>query len=351
MNDSFNTAAFLDMDSIHKANEVLQFPKELLEAIQRAITLIKNNKSLINQALACHDLLLQFTKEPTLRNEVITQLTSAEKQMGDQAGMFAAVLIISTLPHVRSFYSSKGIPDSTLIDTYSDLYVWMKHHHHKNGHWGLSELGWILNLVQCRIFKIGRLQYIHTQWEQKIRVYRHTTTGSLQALSEAFEKNGGLHIVGYPITLQGEVQQQVVELYSQEWELILAEGSPVLELHIQEGGKLNPELSKDSMQGATRFFKNYFPDLQIDAFVCSSWLLGPSLLQVLPAESNIIQFQKLFHLVHAFQDDNEIFKRVFGEKPSDLSLAPRDSGLQRAVIDHALSGKHFDQAVGFILND
>ena len=36
-----------------------------------------------------------------------------------------------------------------------------------------------------------------------------------------------------------------------------------------------------------------------------------------------------------------LFERVFGRRYDDISAAPRDTALRRAIIDHMLAGGHF----------
>jgi hypothetical protein len=40
---------------------------------------------------------------------------------------------------------------------------------------------------------------------------------------------------------------------------------------------------------------------------------------------------------------------VFGNKPADLSQAPRDSSLRRAILDHLQAGNSMHKGMGFIL--
>ncbi|MEC0227100.1 acyltransferase domain-containing protein [Paenibacillus alba] len=335
----------------NEVNPILQLPDAIWEAYDLAVDKINNNEQLREHATLCHHRLLQLLEGDSNSDELIPLLSSVESEMGEQAGMFAAVMIFAIIPFVQKQYRAIGIPFSILVDTFTDLHVWMNDYYGKHGRWGLSQIGWILHHVQCRLFKIGRLQYIHKpRWEMKVWVYLQHGTGHLQIVANVKEPTSH-EIVGNPISSRGEVMPQMIQLDPKEWKLVLFEDTPVLEVHIQEGGKLSSELCKESMHEAVRFFKTYFPDKTFAAFVCSSWLLGPSLRQVLSSESNIVQFQKLFTLVHADVDKDEIFQRVFGEKPVDLHSAPRASSLQRAVLDYAISGKDFDQGVGFLYLD
>jgi hypothetical protein len=103
------------------------------------------------------------------------------------------------------------------------------------------------------------------------------------------------------------------------------------------------------MEMAKEFFPRYFPEKAFDAFACGTWLFDPQFQQLLPASSNIVRFQKEFYLYPFKGDDSGTFHFVFGEKPSDLSLAPRDTLLRRKILEHIAAGGHFYAEGGFIL--
>jgi hypothetical protein len=65
----------------------------------------------------------------------------------------------------------------------------------------------------------------------------------------------------------------------------------------------------------------------------------------LPTTSNIVRFQREFYLAPLPNaDDSQLFERVFGERPKDLSGLPRDTSLRRSVLDYVDAGGRFHGA-------
>jgi hypothetical protein len=82
--------------------------------------------------------------------------------------------------------------------------------------------------------------------------------------------------------------------------------------------------------------------------VCTSWLLDEQLADYLPADSNIMRFQRRFTLTDdAVVDDHEPLRFIFRRVPADLGKLPRDTTLQRALVDHLERGKHWRIRTGW----
>ncbi|MDG4834367.1 acyltransferase domain-containing protein [Solwaraspora sp. WMMD1047] len=123
-------------------------------------------------------------------------------------------------------------------------------------------------------------------------------------------------------------------------------GGPAIDLHIPEAGPLRPEAVEASLDRARRFFPRHFPDEHYPAFACGSWLLDPQLREYLPADSNILHFQRRFEL-EPYQEsegpdaDVEVLRFVFRTIATPLDELPRRTALQRAAVDHLLAGRHW----------
>ncbi|GLY50608.1 hypothetical protein Lesp01_42640 [Lentzea sp. NBRC 102530] len=128
-------------------------------------------------------------------------------------------------------------------------------------------------------------------------------------------------------------------------------GDSALSLHVPDAGPLAPQLVDASLDAARAFFPRHFPDEHYSAFSCGSWLLDPQLREYLPADSNIIRFQRRFELEpHAELDgidaDVEVLRFVFRTLTTPLDRLPRRTLLQRAVLDHLEAGHHWQWRVG-----
>ncbi|BCB89960.1 hypothetical protein Psuf_072730 [Phytohabitans suffuscus] len=122
--------------------------------------------------------------------------------------------------------------------------------------------------------------------------------------------------------------------------------STVIDLHIPESGPMTPEAVTASLDEARAFFPRHFPDERYTAFACGSWLLDPQLLEYLPEDSNIVRFQRRFEL-EPYQEpqwldaDVEVLRFVFRTLTTPLDQLPRRTALQRAIVDHLKSGRHW----------
>ena len=123
-------------------------------------------------------------------------------------------------------------------------------------------------------------------------------------------------------------------------------GESNLDLHIPEAGPLTPEAVTKSLDLARMFFPRHFPDEHYPAFGCGSWLLDPQLQEYLPADSNIVRFQRRFEL-EPYQEpegldcDVEVLRFAFRTLSTPLDQLPRGTALQRAIVDHLTAGRHW----------
>ncbi|KAB1946088.1 hypothetical protein F8271_07770 [Micromonospora sp. ALFpr18c] len=123
-------------------------------------------------------------------------------------------------------------------------------------------------------------------------------------------------------------------------------GGETLALHVPDAGPLTPDAVDASLDEARAFFPRHFPDEHYEAFSCGSWLLDPQLREYLPAESNIVRFQRRFELTPYEEQegpdaDVEVLRFVFRTLSTPLDELPRRTALQRAVVDHLRAGRHW----------
>lgn len=358
---------FLSRVFIDEANEYFQLPESVMQAFYEEIDRINADSELQQLAREMHGLL--YGAEGN-KEEAIGRL----QRMGTEAGMFAAVVYASGLPAVKELYASKGMPMHVLKETLSDMGIWMQHHEQKYGSWGLSELGWLNRHFSGGIYKLGRLQFMPRTYRVKANVFRSRSGGRLIALSDegvlfradgqadgtngvydpagswaSVYENDGLTIRGYRLSPYGYAIREPIELDAREWEQVLKEGDPVLDVHIPEGAKMTHELCRDSYRQAAAFFAEFLPEHAAKAFTCTSCLLSPQLRLLLPDSSNIVKFQSDYYCTPVVSDEKQTFERVFGAIPEDLSQAPRDSALRRAVLDHVMAGHAIHGGSGFIM--
>lgn len=359
---------FLEKTFVDEWNHLLKLPEPALQAYRDETERISADRGLQTLAISLHEMLLRGGRGWEDAAERLM------KRMPED-GMFAAVVLGSCVPHVSERYQSLGIPQTILADTLSDFRLWMEQHRKRFGEWGLSEVGWLIHHLSGRLYKLGRLQYMPIPFTGKIKAFRHRQSGELAVLSGpgvSFRRDGRvmetdgredtgkgwktvLHetescVTGHRILEGGEAEPETVRLEMREWELVLQEGDLVLDVHIQEGGSLNEADCAASYGMAETFFDaNEIGGRGFKAFVCTSWLLSPQLRKVLPDSSNIVKFQREYHLIPSCSNDDQLMERVFGGRPEKLSDAPRDTTLRSRILDAMLQGVSFQGGSGFKL--
>ncbi|MDO5084513.1 MAG: acyltransferase domain-containing protein [Arachnia propionica] len=113
---------------------------------------------------------------------------------------------------------------------------------------------------------------------------------------------------------------------------------PFVGVHIPETGPLTPDLVDASLDAARVLVPRLFPEHPAQEFRLTSWLLDPLVIDALPPESNLARFARRFEIIDDGEPDPRdafffVFHTELRLQPVDLSGLPRDSSLQRAVLD------------------
>ena len=75
---------------------------------------------------------------------------------------------------------------------------------------------------------------------------------------------------------------------------------------------------------------------------CRSWLLDPALAEVLPADSNIVRFQRRFALESEGEQANgDILGFVFYTYDPDIDKLEPKTTLERALVARMRAGEHW----------
>ena len=305
-----------------------------------------------------------------LKNDADLQSDFADIYNG-APGMQVVLSLLVHFPALKDKYSAYGIPDNVLIDTVSDIPIWMNHCMRFTGKWGMVDIGWLKNHFSFQLFRLGRIQFKAAPSAINARVYK-SGTGSVialapegmkyNALGEADGTNGVFDesawtasvtetedsISGYPILRNGLAQRACVTLKKSDWSIALLPGDSILEMHIPEGEPLNPQAVRQSIEIAPAFYNEYLNVSGIKAFTCISWLLDWAFAEM-RSGSNIAAFHKMMYCVPAVDDDSAMHERVFGYHIDNWCQAPTDTALRRAVKDWYTQSRLCRGAQGFIL--
>ena len=249
--------------------------------------------------------------------------------------MLYLLLYLDGVPGLVFHHEQRGIPEDVTRSTLSDIGTWARAHK-TNGlspvhlraaktdassaSWGLSNLSWPMLSLTGEILRVGRLQHKKGTFDAPFAVYRHRSTRAVTMVAAqpdiGFDEEGlrvqkdhtpawlSVHsqqpagdktvLVATKISPTGVAERATVTLDLKEWEIALQAGDPILEIHIPEGGPMDPTSCGEGLRRTVREYNAWtFGDN--DAFVgftCSSWMLDPHFAKLLPSTSNIVQLQR-----------------------------------------------------------
>ncbi len=372
---------FLEDRFVQEGCRYLGIPTEMEASAVRGAGCIRGDAALA--ALAWHAHWRMYHGGKSVREW--PELTAA---LGKDAGWFWFLVLLSNHPQTRAFHEAHAIPPDVVAETLGDVAHHLRMQHKLTGQEGLTPIyagGWLRHHMKGEVFKLGRLQFIPSGLATGQRVFRHRGDGRIITLAEGglvFRSDGQRNgasgnteakgawtsrwesdagsVIGNPVnTACGAVTHEAMRLSLSDWTEILKPGDPVLDIHIPAGGPLSREDAIASMRQALVFFSKHFPKTPpAKALVCTTWLLDAQLAPFLKPDSNILGFQRLFHLYPVECDAWSAFRFVFNleipygqQAAPDLRALPRKSALERALIAHVEAGGRWRKARGFVLVD
>ncbi len=208
-------------------------------------------------------------------------------------------VFLAGVPYALRVHARRGIPEEITWSTLRDVGLQVANYQRRHGRAGFDGAFWIWQHFRGDIYRLGRLQYNFRRVE--------------------FDADGFRH------------------------------GDPALGVHIPAIGPLTPEACDDSVAQARAFFPKHFPDRPVRVATCGSWLLDEQLAEYLPATTNIIQFQRRFTPVSDWEEpgDEDVIRFVFGFVPDSIDDLPQTTTLERAVVTHLRSGRHWQIRLGW----
>ena len=364
---------FLNRESVEEACRYLRMKTETTAAYLAEQPAFDENAALKRLAWHCHGLL---SRRKEFGLEKPASWPSLPDELGGAGRLFYGFVVLAGLHHLHASHHMKGVPDDVTVDTLSDLERWTDEYYRRYGVWGFDKIQWLEEHFDCRVFHLGRLQFEMRTWNFEFRLFRNqydqrvvamTPDGARFRADGQFDGTNGVRdqeawtsqfrmghkiIRGNPVSPDGRAVREFVSLPTVEWELALKPGDPTLGVHIPEGDKLTPEACRDSFEHAAAFFSMYFPEHDYKVFECDSWLLDAQHAQYLAETSNIVQFQRRFYLMpEPGANAEQTLDRVFGGRFVDIETAPRETTLQRHIIEHMRNGGQWRNALGAIFPD
>ena len=307
----------------------------------------------------------------------VAELPEFEWLRNDETYIFNLLIALSGFKTGFALNQKIGIPEEITLATFRDIRLWCRYFKQESGIVGIDRriLGWLHNLLNGGLYRLGRLQFAPSRFRENIHVFRQRQTGVVMALAgdgikfnthgQYDEVNGifdpaswissfyinSVDITGYPIVPSGFAQKKQITLKLSEWEEVLKRDDEILEIHIPGDGNMLLEDCVMSFKMAANFFSTFLPQKKIRAYSCHSWLLDPQFENLLAENANILQFQRSLYLYPIKEGEQESLRRIFGFNglKDGLRHAPRRNRMQNNVISFLEQGGHLRGGGGFFL--
>lgn len=185
---------------------------------------------------------------------------------------------------------------------------------------------WARHYLVPDIFPIGSLEFELTHLPQGETVLCERETGKLIHVRE-FSK---ATFSGKPVSRSG-IEEAEKFFPKEQYNMPLSQEDYILSVHIPKGADVSDEALAKSMAEAQSFFRKHYPEVEICAFYCRSWLMDPALADILPEGAKIISFQNFFTRYPVKSTGKEIFVFILKEQPSSPEDIPETTSLFRAV--------------------
>ncbi len=242
-------------------------------------------------------------------------LSPPTAEIGELRGRFWTLVFAATADAVHAWHAQRGIADDVSWATLADLGRHVAQHRRRTGQTGLSTEWWLTLHWRGALYELGRLQF-------NMYPLKTGPGGPLFWYSNA------------------ELAEMPAEFQV---------GAPVLGVHIPAGSQLDPAECDAAFAHAADFFPRHFPRLASRIATCTSWMLDEQLADYLPADSNIIRFQRRFTMLPgALEPYNEIFNWVFDRIPASMNELDPRTRLEHAVVEHVHAGKQWHLRTGWV---
>ncbi|MFG3702647.1 acyltransferase domain-containing protein [Micromonospora sp. NPDC047620] len=250
----------------------------------------------------CHNLLVERmgTCGP------LTPWPVLPRELGPVGRYLYVWAFVSTVADVRRYHLQRGIQEDLSWRILSNLGVQMANHRAICGEGGLHTQDWLTFHFRGAVYSLG-----------------------------------GLHFERQRIWFDAEPQAGAS---------VPRRGGYALGLHVP-AGTLSPNMVEDALRTARGFFARHFPDEDYRFATCVSWLLDEQLQEYLSPDSNILRFQRRFHLIPASggNDNVTMVEFIFKRPMSDLDGLPCVTTLQRAVVHHIRVGRTWTFRTGWFV--
>lgn len=221
---------------------------------------------------------------------------------------------------------------------------------------------WMSLYTKARIYQTEGLQYQLSTFPGNVLYLKNKETGQVLPMlikgtvyrtgenilgSQCFEDDTGAFGVTFSEneeTFRGHgvhdnwVDTQPKEYKKDQWEVLARPGEPCLNIHIPRGTDLSSQALDRSFAAGRKIARERYGDMGAKHIMCASWLLDPTLKELLGTASKIVGFQERFARYPMKSNGNAVFGFVFPKNYGSLESLPENTSLERKLKKLYLDG-------------
>ena len=286
---------------------------------------------------------------------------------------FAFLCLIPAAVKTWEFLIAKGLPEDIVNATVGQYEECLFVYRERFDHLGMNSryFNHLQGYVDNKFLNIGRLRF-EIMKNEELYVLENMADGKQTVfLREGKMRADGLVVtappvcedgsfdtgfvqtddcyIGNPIGKNGRCKREAVVLDKNEYIIRLRPDDDCLSVHIPSQGALTVEACKDSYERAISVFGKYYPELDVKAFHCHSWMMAPELKDILNPESKLLAFQKPYMKFPVETKGDDVLNFVFKLKFKTYEDLAEDTSLQRSLKKMYLSGQYLYEYGGIMI--
>lgn len=287
---------------------------------------------------------------------------------------YPLLILCAMFPSAIEKYRARGFSEEEIQKTLTPTIIarieLCEEHSQKQGV-DAAGLNWMRIYALAQIFPAGIFNITPKRFTKGAIVLKNKATGELAVLikdgefhhtgmvlgSAGFESSENSFSADYRETDDAYIgrvirnslaTQDFREYKKREWEVLLDEGDGFAGVHIPRGADLTDEKITESFKLALEKTRKHYPEISAKAVCCSSWMLDPSLEEILGEKSKITGFIRHFVKYPVKSAETNIFGFVFPKIFDSYATLPENTSLQRKLKERYIRGEYIHAFSGIV---
>lgn len=357
--NKYTPVSICDKNLIEKLDSEYDFLGKYKAPLLECLEIVKSNEALVTYGGYAAKYLTECTIDDT--RKVVVPIHQEDTVLR----FYPLLVLCATLPYGIEKYKTRGFTKEEIYDSIHTSFIQrIDKAYTDNGKQGLDygAYSWLRLYTVAGVFKAGIFNVTPRENFDKILAIKNKLSGQIIPLAE-----GEFHKSGYPLGSEGYTDEEgsfelsfeeredsfigcpVIDskvtkerrIYPKaEWEKLLVFGDGVAAIHIPVGAALEEEKILEGFRLALKISRERYPEYKVKAVTCSSWMLDPTLKEVLGEKSKISNFIDKFTKYPLKSSGQTIFGFVFPSAACGYENLPEETSLQRKLKKMYIEGNY-----------